>query len=1019
MIKDDVQLIQRILSGDDAAFTALVRKHQKSVHALAWRKVGDFHYAEEITQDTFLQVYKKLSTLKNPRQFSGWLYVMTNRICSNWMRKNSPALQSLAITPMEDLEKSAYAHHVSEQREIEATEHRHEITKRLLEELPESERTVMTLYYLGEMTTREISRFLGVSVHTITSRLQRAKRRLQRDEERLVQEVLGHIQLPDSLIENIVQGIADVKLAPPATGKPLLPWAALGAAAVLVLLLLGISNKYLARFQRPYNFEAASEPTIKIIEAPIILETDAKPAKRNQIGRATTTGKISSTGLHGTETVSTPKAPLHPEATDPWMPDPALQDAIREELGLPAVVPLTKEALLQLRRLHTGGEGITDLKGLEFAYNLVNLHLGNAGNYITDLSPLATLTSLTYLNVGGNQVANLKPLTNLTHLTGLSLWNNQVTDISPLSTLTALTYLNLADNSVSDLHPLVHLIHLDELDLFDNEIVDIAPLTNLKNLKHLILTDNHIQDAGPLEGLTQMEILRIKGNLIEDLWPLANLNLIDLKYDAIPDLTAPTPPAEAWMPDPVLRAAIRGELGLLPDVLLTKEKLPMLHFLDADRKGVRDITGLAFATNLRELHLSENPIADLRPLANLTQLESLDLWGLSPDAPNLDLRPLAGLINLEVLSLGQNRLADIHLLAGLKHLRTLELAHNDISDIRPLAALTNLEKLSLKWNRLADIHLLAELKHLRTLDLSYNDISDIRPLANLTQLRTLWIQENLVTDFTRLSELNLTDLKYDGVPEQTPQTQASEAWMPDPALRAAVRGELGLLPGVPLTKEKVLRLESLYAEGRNIFDLTGLAFATNLRELHLNKNPITDLRPLVNLTKLEVLHIRDLAPTAATVNLDIRPLGNLMRLKKLTLQRNGISDINPLARLTQLQTLGIEGNPITDLSPLFGLNLRELDLSNSPLTDLRQLANLTTLEYLCLEKSQISDISPLAGLKRLRILDIRYNAIENIHPLAGLATLRSLWIQGNPIKDFSPLSGLPLTDFRHDQVSDR
>ena len=50
MIEDDVQLIYDILSGDDTAFTTLVRKYQKSVHALAWRKVGDFHYAEEITK---------------------------------------------------------------------------------------------------------------------------------------------------------------------------------------------------------------------------------------------------------------------------------------------------------------------------------------------------------------------------------------------------------------------------------------------------------------------------------------------------------------------------------------------------------------------------------------------------------------------------------------------------------------------------------------------------------------------------------------------------------------------------------------------------------------------------------------------------------------------------------------------------------------------------------------------------------------------------------------------------------
>ena len=71
MVENDVQLIRRILSDDDEAFSILVQKYQKSVHALVWRKVNDFHYAEEITQDTFLQAYKKLSTLKNPNQFAG------------------------------------------------------------------------------------------------------------------------------------------------------------------------------------------------------------------------------------------------------------------------------------------------------------------------------------------------------------------------------------------------------------------------------------------------------------------------------------------------------------------------------------------------------------------------------------------------------------------------------------------------------------------------------------------------------------------------------------------------------------------------------------------------------------------------------------------------------------------------------------------------------------------------------------------------------------------------------------
>ena len=72
------------------------------------------------------------------------------------------------------LEKAAYTRYISEQREESAAEHRREIVKKLLDKLPESERTVVTLYYLGEMTTEAISKFLGVSVNTIKSRLRRA-----------------------------------------------------------------------------------------------------------------------------------------------------------------------------------------------------------------------------------------------------------------------------------------------------------------------------------------------------------------------------------------------------------------------------------------------------------------------------------------------------------------------------------------------------------------------------------------------------------------------------------------------------------------------------------------------------------------------------------------------------------------------------------------------------------------------------------------------------------------------------
>ena len=322
MIKDDVQLIQRILSGDDEAFGILVQKYRKGVHALVWRKIGDFHYAEEITQDVFLQVYKKLGTLKNPSQFAGWLYVIVDRLCINWLRRHKPAVQSLDATSRKEIDEFSYACYVSEQRETEAIERQHATVKKLLKKLPESERTVVTLYYLGEMTTKEIGRSLGVSVNTIKSRLRRARKRLLDDQEHLVQKVLGGVQLSENLTSNIMKQIADLKPTPPPAAKPLLPWVAFGTATLLIALLLGASHPYLTRFQQPYSFEAESEQTIEIIDVPITLNIDSKPDVRNQVGSAVSPGKSNTASLQTSEAhlmTATEADALAQFSTAPWI----------------------------------------------------------------------------------------------------------------------------------------------------------------------------------------------------------------------------------------------------------------------------------------------------------------------------------------------------------------------------------------------------------------------------------------------------------------------------------------------------------------------------------------------------------------------------------------------------------------------------------------------------------------------------------------------------------------------------
>ena len=296
MKANDADLIQRVLDGDQDAFTALVNKYQKSVHALVWRKIGDFHIAEELTQDVFLKAYKRLPTLKRPEHFPGWLYVIATRHSVSWLRKKQVPIRSLDTISTDELEEACYAQYEVVRNETAAIEQRRELVKRLLNKLPESERTVVTLYYLAEMSGAEISQFLGVSPNTVRSRLHRARQRLEK-EESIIQEVFSSFQLSPHLTENIVQEIARIKPAAPSVSKPWLPWGISFASTFLVILMIGTSPRALSRFQQPYDLDATSEMTIELVDTPIIQVSARQSDTRTRFGISDIHGKNRGAGF--------------------------------------------------------------------------------------------------------------------------------------------------------------------------------------------------------------------------------------------------------------------------------------------------------------------------------------------------------------------------------------------------------------------------------------------------------------------------------------------------------------------------------------------------------------------------------------------------------------------------------------------------------------------------------------------------------------------------------------------------
>ena len=200
-----------------------------------------------------------------------------------------------------------------------------------------------------------------------------------------------------------------------------------------------------------------------------------------------------------------------------------LQASAYRFLPLSETVPDVPSRWVRQSTSDAFGSPIQNLKGLEFAINLRELHL--ARNRIYDLTPLKKLTKLTYLDVGFNWYeSDLSPLKDLTNLTHLYLRLNRISNISALRNLANLVELDLFWNKISDASPLKDLTKLTSLDLGHNRLFDVSILKDLTKLTILNLRENEISDVFPLKDLTNLVQLYLRINHLFDVSPLRNLN---------------------------------------------------------------------------------------------------------------------------------------------------------------------------------------------------------------------------------------------------------------------------------------------------------------------------------------------------------------------------------------------------------------------------------------------------------------------------------------------------------------
>ena len=172
--KDDRYYISRVLEGDVQSFSHLVDKYKDMVFTLAFRILKNRENAEEVAQDSFVKVYQNLGKFKLKSKFSTWLYrIVYNTAISKVRVKQKP---TLSIENLEFFEIVDEKQKTSKSFDIENNKM---ILQRLLNKLDESDRALITLYYLEECKISEIAEITGFNRSNIKVKLHRTRKKMQ------------------------------------------------------------------------------------------------------------------------------------------------------------------------------------------------------------------------------------------------------------------------------------------------------------------------------------------------------------------------------------------------------------------------------------------------------------------------------------------------------------------------------------------------------------------------------------------------------------------------------------------------------------------------------------------------------------------------------------------------------------------------------------------------------------------------------------------------------------------------
>lgn len=190
-ITNDLYYINLIIEGNTNAFSILVDRYKDLVFSLALKMVKNREEAEEVSQDTFIKVFKSLRQFKGDSKFSTWIYKVTYNTCLDRLKMNKKSYNDVPIDEFTEHQVKT----IDNALEAMELEERKQAIQDCMKLLPAEDAFLLILFYFEEQSLEEIAKVVGLTTNNVKVKLFRSRKKLTTIlKERLEPEIIEYYE---------------------------------------------------------------------------------------------------------------------------------------------------------------------------------------------------------------------------------------------------------------------------------------------------------------------------------------------------------------------------------------------------------------------------------------------------------------------------------------------------------------------------------------------------------------------------------------------------------------------------------------------------------------------------------------------------------------------------------------------------------------------------------------------------------------------------------------------------------